>query len=308
MSNLAQSTDQMHSRSTGHAAQAVIPVLPIELSDGLALDYKISRKIGEQLAPTYCFAEPYPHIVLDNFLPEAVARIALNHFPKNQLESDTVFEMGYAGLHKRQILPADCDADARMLFYFFNSQPMLEFLEGLSAIQGLIPDPYFTGGGYHETARGGKLGVHADFRINETLHLHRRMNVIIYLNEEWKDEYGGFLEIWDRKMTSKCHAVAPVFNRCVIFNTDADSYHGHPDPLTCPDGVLRRSIALYYYTASKGIYTEVPDNGTMYQARPGDNAQVRREARRLKFDEHLRQWTPPALLRYVHAFMRRLSK
>jgi hypothetical protein len=237
-----------------------------------------------------------------------VARLALEHFPAQTLRSDRVFEMGYAGLHKRQILPEDCDAPARQLFHFFNSRPMLEFLEGLSTIQGLLPDPYFVGGGYHETSRGGKLGVHADFRINDQLHLHRRMNVIVYLNERWQDEWGGFLELWDRKMTAKVKAVAPVFNRCVIFNTDADSFHGHPDPLATPEGVLRRSIALYYYTASRAIYDEVPSTSTIYHARPGDDKATQREARALRFEQHLRQWTPPALLRYVHAIRRRLSR
>jgi hypothetical protein len=284
------------------------PVLPIELSEGLALDYKVARKVGEELSGTYCFAEPFPHIVLDNFLPESVIRLALDNFPKETLRSDHVFEIGYAGHHKRQILPEDCNPAARKLFHFFNSQPMLEFLEGLSSIQGLIPDPYFVGGGYHETAHGGKLGIHADFRINDQLHLHRRMNVIIYLNEDWKDEYGGHLELWDRKMTTKCHSVKPIFNRCVIFNTDADSYHGHPDPLTTPEGVCRRSIALYYYTASHSIYKELPNNSTMYQARPTDDAQTRREARNLRLDQYLHQWVPPALLRYVYAVKRRLVR
>jgi hypothetical protein len=284
------------------------PVLPIDARDGFGLDYAEARRIGESLAERYCFAEPFPHIVLDDFLPEAVARMALEHFPTQSLRSDRVFEMGYAGLHKRQILPEDCDAAARALFHFFNSRPMLEFLEGLSSIQGLLPDPYFVGGGYHETTRGGKLGVHADFRINEQLHLHRRMNVIVYLNEHWQDEWGGCLELWDRKMTAKAKAVAPVFNRCVVFNTDADSFHGHPDPLTTPEGVCRRSIALYYYTASRAIYEEVPSNSTIYHARPGDDAATRREARALRFEQHLRQWTPPALLRYVYAVRRRLAR
>ena len=284
------------------------PVLPIELRDGLSMDPKAARRVGDELSQRYCFADPFPHIVLDNFLPEPVIRRALDNFPLEQLQSDRVFEMGYAGLHKRQIMPENCNQAARGLFHFFNSQPMLEFLEGISAIQGLIPDPYFIGGGYHETARGGKLGVHADFRINDRLHLNRRINVIIYLNEDWHDEYGGFLELWDREMSAKRHMVKPIFNRCVIFNTDADSFHGHPDPLQTPEGVSRRSIALYYYTASKEIYNEVPDTSTLYRARPGDTAQVRREARQLRFEQQLRQWTPPVLHRYVFAIRRRLMR
>ena len=284
------------------------PVLPIEVSDGLQLDANVSRAIGEALSASYGFAEPFPHLVVDDFLPEAVARIALEHFPRKPLDSDRVFEMGYAGLHKRQILPEECDAPARQLFHFFNSQPVLAFLEGLTSIQGLIPDPYFNGGGYHETTRGGKLGIHADFRVNERLHLQRRLNVIIYLNESWQPEWGGALELWDRKMQAKQLEVAPLFNRCVIFNTDADSYHGHPEPLETPEVVSRRSIALYYYTASKAIYRELPSQSTMYQARPGDTAANKRETFDLRLDQHLRQWVPPALLRYVFALKRRLGR
>ena len=296
------------SSAPSQAATTSAPVLPIDGPNGLALDFEVARQIGERLADRYCFAEPFPHIVLDNFLPDDVARLALAHFPEQRLKSDRVFDIGYAGHHKRQILPAECDAQARALFNFFNSQPMLAFLEGLSTIQGLIPDPYFVGGGYHETARGGKLGIHADFRINEQLHLHRRMNVIIYLNERWNPEWGGSLELWDRAMEHRCVAIEPIFNRCVIFNTDADSYHGHPDPIQTPEHVFRRSIALYYYTASKEIYNEVPSTSTMYRARPGDDAATRREARGLVFEQHLRQWVPPVLQRYVFALKRRLMR
>lgn len=284
------------------------PVLPIDSSSGLRLDAQVARRAGEERSADYCFAAPFPHAVFDNFLPDAVARAALQHFPAKPLHSDVVFEMGYAGQHKRQILPDECDAVSRQLFQFFNSRAMVEFLEGLTAIQGLIPDPYFVGGGFHETTRGGKLGIHADFRINDQLHLHRRLNVIIYLNEEWLPEWGGSLELWDKEMKAKQREVQPMFNRAVVFNTDADSFHGHPDPLTCPDGKARRSIALYYYTASKGIYDEVPSHSTIYHARPTDDAATRREARRLRMDEHLRQWVPPAMMRYVTSVTRRLRR
>jgi hypothetical protein len=286
------------------AADAVLPIVPADLF----LDARQARRIGEDLSGRYGFAEPFPHIVLDRFLPDEVARAALDAFPEEPLANDRVFEIGYAGHHKRQVLPEDCGPQARRLFHFFNSAPMLEFLEGLSSIQGLIPDPYFVGGGYHETRRGGKLGIHADFRINERLHLQRRMNLIVYLNERWDDAWGGQLELWDRRMQRMEVKVAPLFNRCVIFNTDADSYHGHPEPLAAPDGVARRSIALYYYTASQEIYREVPNVSTIYHARPGDDAATRREARRLRLDQHLGQWTPPALQRWVFAIRRRLLR
>ena len=284
------------------------PVLPVDLSNGLKLDPKQARTIGESLSSEYCFAEPFPHIVLENFLPPELAAGLVTHFPKEKLSSDVVFDVGYAGHHKRQILPADCDEFCRHTFDFFNSAPFLEFLGGLSAIDGLLPDPYFVGGGFHEIGRGGKLGIHADFRINNQLHLSRRMNVIIYLNENWKDEYGGSLELWSRDMKDRVKSVGPIWNRCVIFNTDADSYHGHPDPLTTPEGVLRRSVALYYYTASKAVYEEVPNRSTMYVARPGDARDIQREAAVLRREQHLAEWVPPAVLRYSRAILRRVKR
>ena len=283
------------------------PQLPISTMDGLYLDAAVARGVGERMSGQYCSAEPFPHIVIDGFLPEPLALSALQNFPPNALESDRVFDLGYAGLHKRQIQPEECSATARQIFQFFKSRPILQFLEGLTRIEGLIPDPYFVGGGYHETSKGGLLGVHADFRINDKLHLHRRLNMIIYLNEEWNEEWGGALELWDRSMKSRQRTVAPLFNRCVVFNTDAQSFHGHPEPLATPAHVVRRSMALYYYTASKEIYREVPSVSTMYQARPGDDASTRREVRRLRWDQFTRQWVPPALLRYVHAIQRRLG-
>ncbi len=290
----------------GHLS--VDPILPIDLTAGLKLDPAQAREIGESLAGDYCFAEPFPHIVLENFLPSELIVGLANHFPTEALKSDVNFEYGYAGHHKRQILPSDCDEYCRRTFDFFNSQPFLQFLEGLSTIQGLVPDPYFAGGGFHETGRGGKLGIHADFRINNNLHLSRRINVIIYLNQEWFEEYKGSLELWSRDMKMMVKSVSPTFNRCVIFNTDADSYHGHPDELNNPKGVMRRSIALYYYTASREIYNEVPNRSTMYAARPGDAAAVRREAISLRIDQYLEDWVPRAILRYSRGAKRRIRK
>ncbi len=273
--------------------------LPVSLGNGIQLDVKSARQFGEELAGTYCFAEPYPYIVIDNFLPEKLIEDILKSFPHQKLSDDVFFENDYAGLHKRQIFPDSCDAYCRNFFSFFNSAPVLQFLEGLTTIKGLIGDPYFVGGGFHEISRGGKLGIHADFRINEQLHLNRRINMLIYLNKEWNDAYGGYFEIWDKNMTSKIDAIAPVFNRCVIFNTDADSYHGHPDPLNSPAEITRKSIALYYYTASKKVYEDTPSHSTMYVARPTDDKNIKFQAFNLRTDNYLKDWLPPIAFRKV---------
>lgn len=170
-------------------------------------------------------------------------------------------------------------------------------MEGLTGIQGLIPDPYFNGGGFHEISPGGKLGIHADFRLNERLHVSRRLNVLIYLNKDWHEDFGGYLELWDRSMKQNRRSIAPIFNRCVVFNTDADSYHGHPEPLHCPPDRTRKSIALYYYTASKAIYSEVPSSSTMYVSRPGENSYTRKQAIKLRFQNYAKDLLPPIVFR-----------
>lgn len=282
------------------------PVLPIGTDDGLTLNEADARAIGESLSGSYCFAEPFPHIVLDGFLPEPVIRRAIDHFPRERVATETRFDIGYGGQHKRQIMPEDCDASARELFHFFNSRPFLAFVEGLTAIPGLIPDPYFAGGGYHETGPGGKLGIHADFRLNERLALHRRVNVIVYLNETWDDAWGGKLELWSRDMAARVKEIAPIFNRAVVFNTDETSYHGHPEPLACPADTPRRSIALFYYTASRSIFDEVPTNSSLFRARPTDDAATRRQIHVMNARQYLHRFLPPMVRRYLDAVRRRM--
>ena len=240
--------------------------LPIRTDDGLQLNAKEAKELGSLLRDDFWNASPYPHIVVDNILPEALIQKVLADFPAERNASDVMFNIGYGGEHKRQILPEDCSAFSRELFHFFNSKPILDFLEGLTGIEGLLPDPHFAGGGYHETSRGGKLGVHADFRINETLHVQRRLNLLIYLNPEWQDDWMGQLELWTRDMKTCVAKVSPILNRCVVFSTEADTWHGHPDPLRCPPDRARQSLALYYYT----VEDKPVARSTEYRARPGD--------------------------------------
>lgn len=281
--------------------------LPVSEDGRLRMDPDEAHATGAMLAEEYRTAEPFPHIVLEGFLPPAVLQQALDSFPVQPLESDVVFDIDYAGHHKRQILPYDCDKPALDLFLFFNSSPVLRFLEGLTGIEGLIPDPYYSGGGFHEISRGGLLGVHADFRVNDKLHVERRLNLLVYLNPDWKEEWGGQLELWDKKMQTCQSAVFPILNRCVVFSTDADSFHGHPDPLNTPDGVKRRSMALYYYTSSRHIHKEVPGHSTMYYARPNDSAEVHALAGKLRTTEYVLDWLPPGLARLVNRVRNKLG-
>jgi hypothetical protein len=178
----------------------------------------------------------------------------------------------------------------------------LKFVEAVTGISGLLPDPEYNGGGYHETKTGGHLSVHADFNLNQRLRILRRVNVLIYLNKDWKDEYGGNLELWSKDMKARVKSVKPIFNRCVIFGTGADIFHGHPDPLSTPDGKSRRSIALYYYTASDAIVDEHRYHSTIFQVRPNSTDKAERKH---FFRDLLNDLTPPLAKRAFRKIARR---
>ncbi len=255
--------------------------LPIQTQQGLQLSDEKAFEIGQSQMDDYAFAEPFCHAVINDFLPTDLAEEILKHFPLDKKSHDKIYQKGYGGQFKRQVMPADCDEFTRNVFGFFNSSAMLKFLEGITNIQGLLPDPYFAGAGFHEISTGGLLGIHADFRVNEGLQLIRRVNVLIYLNKDWQEIYGGKLELWDKLMQNKVKEVAPLFNRCVIFNTDADSFHGHPEPLNTPPDITRKSIALYYYTALSIANDSGESRHTNYVARPNDTAKNIADAKKL---------------------------
>jgi Rps23 Pro-64 3,4-dihydroxylase Tpa1-like proline 4-hydroxylase len=227
-----------------------------------------------QLADRYLSADPFPHIVIDNFLPESFARELHAGFPDSQGTDWIRFKDNESlKLGSRE---AALDGPVRDALEQFNAAPTLSFVEQISGIQGLIPDPYFFGGGLHQIERGGFLKVHADFNTYERLHLDRRINLLVYLNPDWKEEYGGHLELWDREMTRPVQRILPIYNRCVIFSTTDHAYHGHPVPLTCPEGMTRKSIAMYYYTAGRPTNEQAAPHSTLYQMRPADRQRLTR--------------------------------
>ncbi len=149
-----------------------------------------------------------------------------------------------------------------------SAPPFLDFLSELTGIPQLQADETLEGGGMHQIRRGGFLNIHADFTVHpKRRNLRRRVNVLLYLNEDWLESYGGNLELWEKDMSKCAHRIQPLLNRAVIFNTDEDACHGHPDKLTCPEDRTRKSIALYYFTEARAA---VHERSTEYKARPAD--------------------------------------
>lgn len=218
-------------------------------------------------AKAYANAEPYPHIVFENFLETWAAEKTMREFPPVKDEGwihYVHFNEKKHGLNKIDLLPPF----VRQVIEELNTPEFLRYVSQLTGIDNLLADDMLEGGGLHQSLRGGFLNVHADF----TVHPHkpnwrRRVNLLIYLNQDWKPEYRGDLELWDRGMQRCQQKIGPLFNRCVLFNTDEDSYHGLPDPIMCPEEMTRKSIALYYFTEEK---VAPKKRSTNYQARPGD--------------------------------------
>ncbi|MFL5296748.1 MAG: 2OG-Fe(II) oxygenase [Phenylobacterium sp.] len=196
----------------------------------------------------YQGAEPFPHIVIENFLPKDVVSRIIKDFPKP--ESD-IWRQRIEDVYQVKLASNNVDAAPeciRSTMYQLNSSSVLKAMENLTGEGPLISDPYYDGGGLHQIQRGGYLAVHSDFTRPTHLPIYRRLNLLIYLNPDWEASYGGNLELWSRDGKSKVREVSPVLNRAVIFTTDTTSFHGHPEPLQCPPDRCRRSLALYYYS------------------------------------------------------------
>ena len=242
--------------------------------------------LAEAHRDAYRTAEPFPHVVIDNLLDPAMLAEVLAVFPDQhasfwqRFRSDRETKLA---LDKEGLVPMPI----RLLLYSLNSAPFLDFLERLTGIDGLIPDSHWDGGGLHQIQRDGMLAVHADFNSNKRTHLDRRLNLLLYLNQDWKPEYGGDLELWNRGMTTCVKKIAPMFNRIVIFSTTDYTYHGHPDPLACPADRSRKSLALYYYSNGRPDGERTGSHSTLFVRRPGDtfksNLQRRLTPRMPKF-------------------------
>ena len=243
--------------------------------------------LADQLSEGYRAAEPFPHAVIDGLFDDDLLDQLLAVFPSPKdrfwFRFDAEREIKLA-LDAEDVIPIPI----RLFLYFLNGSLFISFLERLTGIPGLIPDPHWFGGGLHQIERHGKLAIHADFNRQSRLRLDRRLNLLIYLNKDWQAEFGGDFELWNRDMTACVKKVAPLFNRMVIFSTTDFSYHGHPDELTCPRDRSRKSLALYYYSNGRPEQELSGIHSTLFQPRPQESfkGSVRRR---------LKPFVPPIL-------------
>lgn len=221
------------------------------------------------LSNEYQQNDPIPHIFLRDFLELPVALDIAEEFPAPDTDAWTHYQHhneNKLGMAKRECFPTELGAVVDEL----NSPEFVNWLSELTGIRDLMADPMLEGGGLHQSGRGGFLNVHTDFS-NHHYHKNwrRRVNLILYLNEGWQEQWGGSIELWDGSMHHCVAKYLPLLNNALIFNTDDRSYHGFPEALRCPEGESRKSLALYYYTVDRSEHA--PIRSTNYRARPSDS-------------------------------------
>ncbi|MBD1108957.1 2OG-Fe(II) oxygenase [Pelagibacterales bacterium SAG-MED50] len=221
---------------------------------------------------------PFRYLVFDNILLEEAAESIHDSYPrvidgawdkKTYLDQNNKF-------HKRNF---ENNSLIQKVFDELNSKSFLEWLNFITNIEEpLIADPELFGGGLHQSINGAFLNVHVDYNFHPKTKYHRRINVLIYMNKNWKDEYEGHLELWEINESKQTllKKISPKFNRCVIFETNEVSFHGHPKPLNIPDGMSRKSLATYYYTKTRPSSEISHDHNTIYVNTEGSKGNIKR--------------------------------
>ena len=240
----------------------------------------INFTVTEKEINEYNQAQPFPHIVIDNFLPPSILNGVIDDFRNH---NDWGWDNSqYSQQHqvKKFFSPWNENGsntlpiNTKLILNYLNSPETISMLEKLTGINGLIADPTLLGGGMHKIDSGGKLSIHADSRKHAVTGNYRRINLLVYLNKNWNSEWGGSLQLWNNEMTTMVQDIQPFFNRVVIFNTGGDTYHGHPHALNTPEGVSRISLALYYYTKENPDTDENNVTSAVWKDVPSETKQI----------------------------------
>ncbi len=199
----------------------------------------------------FAAAEPFPHLVFDDFLPAELLRAVNASFDDVPAAAWVRYESnddrGKRTCHQLDAVPAPAAAALQ----FLSSDHAARIAGAITGLDDLRGDRTLYGGGLHETARGGFLGLHADNEVHPTSGLLRRLNLIVYCTPDWRPEWGGALELWSRDASRCVRRIEPLFGRAVLFATSSGNWHGHPVPLRSPPGICRRSVAIFYWAPAQ---------------------------------------------------------
>ena len=223
----------------------------------------LTEERSRQLREEFNQAKPYRHLVMDNFLTPEFAEALNAHFP-----SVEGLRKHWRGLNENKFEGSEFEKfhpKFKELKDTLFSEELYQWISKITGIEDVFITDDSLGAGLHQGGNGSFLDVHIDFNIHHVKNVHRRLNLLIYLEKDWKSEYGGDLELWNADMTSCDQMVRPDYNRAVIFETSEISYHGY-GKITLPEGVTRKSFFAYFYTNERE--DAVPYHDTIFKARP----------------------------------------
>jgi Rps23 Pro-64 3,4-dihydroxylase Tpa1-like proline 4-hydroxylase len=230
------------------------------------INYPLLNNKIEKLTSDFKKKRPFHYVVIDNFLNETYAKSLLKNF------NNTSEWTHYCHYNEKKLALIDKKKYSNTtleVFEALKSATFINFLQNLTKINNLLTDELEEeGANLTEVREGGFLNIHSDFQSHSTKKSwNRELNLLLYLNHNWKSEYNGDLEFWDENMMECKVTTVPIFNRCVIFKTEEKTFHGHPNPLTCPKDMSRKSLILYYFTDRE---KNIKAHPTDYRARPHD--------------------------------------
>jgi hypothetical protein len=230
--------------------------------------------LGKALDIQHAFqqARPFRHVMIDHFLDEEVCSALLRDFPTFDRKK-AINEVGEVGRKAVVEGVASISPAYRNFYRYINSKSFLDAVSELTGIPDLIADETLYGGGTHENLDGQALDVHIDFNIDERRMLHRRLNLLVYLNPEWDASWGGSIELHSdpkRPEINEVQKFLPLFNRAVIFETNEYSWHGFETVSLPADKkhLSRKSFSIYLYTKDRPKEDVVAPHGTFYWPRP----------------------------------------
>ena len=241
------------------------------------IDLASLQKRSNEIARDYASKTPFHYTQFDGFFRASVLDEIYKNYPDikdGQWDGTTYIDQK----NKFQKTKFDQGSVFDRVFRELNSQPFLKWLEEVTRIRDICGDDDLFGGGLHQSIAGAFLNVHVDYNIHPKTKFHRRLNVLVYMNKNWKEEYEGNLELWDFSNNNKILLAKypPLLNTCVIFETNEVSFHGHPKPLKTPANVNRKSIATYYYTQTRPEKEMAAEHNTLYVNTEGFKGQVKR--------------------------------
>jgi Rps23 Pro-64 3,4-dihydroxylase Tpa1-like proline 4-hydroxylase len=225
----------------------------------------------EQLRKDFVSARPFPFVKIENFIEPAIVQQVAASYPSFEQALDqgrtfkTVNERKKVQITRSELFPHPVARLSEALA----SPQFLTDLSYITGIPNLLADEALEGGGMHITGPGGRLDVHIDFNYLEVRKLHRRLNLLLYLNPTWQPGWGGDVQLWDVDVKHCEASFAPTLNRCVIFETSEISNHGVV-PVSPSASVPRKSFAAYYYTREAPVHWTGVAHSTIFKARPDE--------------------------------------